>query len=178
MSSRIFVGESLCRDEEWLELILKYGMASAHAAEQLRVLPSILRPIMARILPSCSELRFQVNQAERYVARQLAARENSPAATEYNDAIAGFKEVAQGKPYNPGASQLMLSIVAIMTTADLVTGAMTDLLEHPELIKPLREEIIETIGTQGLSKNSVGNLWLVDSVLKESQRLKPVQIGK
>lgn len=178
MSSRIFVGEALCRDEEWLDLILKYGMASAHAAEQVRVMPSILRPIMVRILPSCSELRSQVNQAERYVARQLAARESSPAATEYNDAIAGFKEVAQGKPYNPGASQLMLSIVAIMTTAELVTGAMTDLLEHPELIEPLREEVIETIGTQGLSKNSVGNLSLVDSVLKESQRLKPVQIGK
>lgn len=178
MSSRIFVGEALCRDEEWLDVILKYGMASAHAAEQLRVLPSILRPIMVRILPSRSELRSQVSQAEKYVARQLVARENSPAVTEFNDAIAGFKEVAQGKSYNPGASQLMLSVVAIMTTADLVTGAMTDLLEHPELIEPLRKEIIGTIGTQGLNKNSVGNLFLVDSVLKESQRLKPVQVGK
>ncbi|ETS76915.1 hypothetical protein PFICI_10789 [Pestalotiopsis fici W106-1] len=119
MSSRIFVGESLCRDQEWLDLVVKYGFASAHAAEQLRVLPRIIRPLMARVLPSCIELQAQVDQAEKYVARVLAEREGSSPGVQYMDAIAGFKEIAQNKPYPAGASQLMLSIVAIMTTADL-----------------------------------------------------------
>lgn len=178
MSSRIFVGDTLCRDQEWLDLVVKYGFASAHAAEQLRVLPSALRPFAVRLLPSCVELRAQVDQAEKYVARVLAARESSSSGVQYMDAIAGFKEIAKSKPYNAGASQLMLSVVAIMTTADLVTGVMTDLLEHPDMIEPLRNEISSVIGTEGLNKTSLSKLELVDSVLKESQRLKPAQIGK
>ncbi|KAF3023107.1 hypothetical protein E8E14_013516 [Neopestalotiopsis sp. 37M] len=177
MSSRIFVGDTLCRDQEWLDLVVKYGFASAHAAEQLRVLPSALRPFAVRLLPSCVELRAQVDQAEKYVARVLAARESSSSGVQYMDAIAGFKEIAKSKSYDAGASQLMLSVVAIMTTADLVTGVMTDLLEHPDMIEPLRNEISAVIGTEGLNKASLSKLELVDSVLKESQRLKPAQIA-
>lgn len=42
----------------------------------------------------------------------------------------------------------------------------------------MREEIIRVITEHGWRKTSLYNLKLMDSVLKESQRLKPVLSGK
>ncbi|KAJ0340184.1 hypothetical protein COL922a_003616 [Colletotrichum nupharicola] len=50
---------------------------------------------------------------------------------------------------------------------------MVDLAQHPELFQPLREELVRVLGTEGLKKSALNNLKLMDSVLKESQRLKP-----
>ncbi|KAI8239423.1 Cytochrome P450 monooxygenase eqxH [Colletotrichum sp. SAR 10_99] len=50
---------------------------------------------------------------------------------------------------------------------------MMDLAQHPELFQPLREELVRVLGTEGLKKSALNNLKLMDSVLKESQRLKP-----
>ncbi|KAJ0275931.1 hypothetical protein Brms1b_011792 [Colletotrichum noveboracense] len=50
---------------------------------------------------------------------------------------------------------------------------MVDLAQHPELFQPLREELARVLGTEGLKKSALNNLKLMDSVIKESQRLKP-----
>lgn len=55
---------------------------------------------------------------------------------------------------------------------------MTQLARHPEVVKPLREEVIEVLRRDGLKKTALYNLKLMDSVIKECQRIKPVTIGK
>ncbi|XP_044717952.1 cytochrome p450 domain-containing protein [Hirsutella rhossiliensis] len=49
--------------------------------------------------------------------------------------------------------------------------------DHPELIEPLREEIIAVLSQSGWSKRSLYSLKLMDSVLKESQRMKPISVA-
>lgn len=63
-----------------------------------------------------------------------------------------------------------------------------DLLGHPEYIQPLREEIQQVIAEDGyqqdetgknyLSKTSLNKLKKLDSFIKESQRLSPLNFGK
>lgn len=55
---------------------------------------------------------------------------------------------------------------------------MTQIARHPEIFKPLRDEVVEVLSRDGLKKVALYNLKLMDSVIKECQRLKPVTIGK
>lgn len=103
--------------------------------------------------------------------RALKAAGQSP---EYIDAIEWFEQVAKGRKYDPVHVQLTLSFVAIHTTADMITQLMFDLAQNPEYIQPLREEVIDVLGKLGWKKTSLYNLKLLDSVLKESQRLRPI----
>jgi cytochrome P450 monooxygenase-1 len=112
------------------------------------------------------------------VLQERAALEARGEAPEYIDAIEWFKQVANGRKYDPVHVQLSLSFVAIHTTADMVTQLMFDLAQHPELIQPLREEIVTVLGSHGWKKTSLYNMKLLDSVLKEVQRLRPINESK
>lgn len=74
--------------------------------------------------------------------------------------------------------RIALSLFAIHTTSDLMSEIMTQLARHPEVIEPLRKEVIEVLSRDGLKKIALYNLKLMDSVIKECQRIKPVTIGK
>lgn len=54
---------------------------------------------------------------------------------------------------------------------------MTQLARHPDMFQPLRDEIVEVLGRDGLKKTALYNLKLMDSFIKECQRLKPIIIG-
>ncbi|GKT94041.1 cytochrome P450 [Colletotrichum tofieldiae] len=54
---------------------------------------------------------------------------------------------------------------------------MLDLASHPELFQPLRQELVRVLGAEGLKKTALYNLKLMDSVIKESQRMKPVLLS-
>ena len=51
--------------------------------------------------------------------------------------------------------------------------AIINICERPELVKQLREEIITVIGEHGWRNASLHKLELMDSYLKEIQRLHP-----
>ncbi|KAK1462967.1 p450 monooxygenase [Colletotrichum cuscutae] len=179
MSSRIFVGKRLGRNEKWLSTIVGYVELSVHAMQNLRFWPKFLRGIVVYFLPGPTKLRTYIRDAETQVFAEIKHRQQEgDSVEEYNDAIEWFKEMAKGQKSNPAVAQLILAGVAIHTTADLVTQTLYDILQHPELMQPLREEAIQVIGEGGWKKTSLYNMKLMDSVLKESQRLKPNQIGK
>lgn len=65
---------------------------------------------------------------------------------------------------------------------------LLDLLGHPEYVKPLREEIEEVIAEDGWQTDEIGQRYLpkpslsklkkLDSFIKESQRMNPLNFGK
>lgn len=105
----------------------------------------------------------------------------------HNDAISWLERAADGKPYDHVSAQLLLSIASIHTTTDLVSQAMIDLAGNPSILPDLREEIEvslpsaanpnSTSAAQKQNKSFLSNLPLLDSALKETQRLKPISIG-
>ncbi|KAF6827222.1 cytochrome p450 monooxygenase, partial [Colletotrichum musicola] len=177
MSGRIFVGERLGHNKQWLQTVIDYVELSLVAMQSMRMWPEVLRSIVVWFLPGPTRLRAYVRDAERLISAELKMRKEESYSAEYEDAIEWFAEVAKGEKYNPAVCQLILGSVAVHTTADLITQTVYDILQHPELIEPLREEVIRVIGEGGWKKTSLHNLKLMDSVLKESQRLKPAQIG-
>ncbi|GLA86353.1 hypothetical protein AtubIFM56815_010614 [Aspergillus tubingensis] len=85
-----------------------------------------------------------------------------------------FEKAAKGRPYDPVGAQLILSVGAIHTTSDLTCQTMTHLAQNPEIVEPLRKEIVDTLQQHGWKKVALYNMKLLDSVIRESQRLKPV----
>lgn len=139
-------------------------------------------------LPPCRKLRSQVAEARRIIVRVIEARRAAKAAAraegqpdpEYNDAIAWFEQEEKGRDsrYDPVVAQLILSQAAIETTTDLLTQTILDIAQHQEIVEPLRQEITQVIREGGWKKSSLYDMKLVDSVLRESQRLKPLAMSK
>lgn len=65
------------------------------------------------------------------------------------------------------------------TLTDMLTQVLSDLCGRPELVEELRQEVMDvTLGQNGWRTQDLHRLRLMDSVLKESQRLKPFEIGE
>lgn len=159
------------------------------AADQLRMWSPLLRPIMNWFLPRCKLLRSQIKEAyntiepviEKRKAHKAAASKSNGEngdATKFEDAIEWFEALSKGRVYDPVGCQLGLSLAAIHTTTDLITQTIFDLLKHPEYNEALRAEIHEVITAEGWTKTALYKMKLLDSVIKETQRLKPVSFGK
>lgn len=155
------------------------------AAEKLRLWPSLLHPVVHWFLPECQRARAHVREARRVITPLLEKRRQEQASArgkdgeplQYNDAIEWLEQTAAGRYYDPVNAQLVLSLAAIHTTTDLVSQVLTDLAQHPELIEPLRQEATAVLAANGWTKASLYNMKLLDSVIKESQRLKPIGIA-
>lgn len=89
-----------------------------------------------------------------------------------------FEREAQGKEYDPTVAQLTLSFAAIHTTTELVSQVMTDISRNPEILTEVRREMVQVLRESGWKKTSLYNMKLLDSVIKESLRLKPTSIGR
>ncbi|KPM34791.1 hypothetical protein AK830_g11779 [Neonectria ditissima] len=162
LSSRVFLGEILCRNEDWLAITKSYTVNTTAAGDLLRQYPKWLRPFVLDPL-------LQKRKEER----DLALATGKPEPT-YNDTIQWLVEESRGSPYDPVAAQLGFSVVAIHTTSDLTTETMLRLAERPELINDIIQEIEEVLKVEGWTKTALYSMKLLDSVIKEAQRLKPL----
>ncbi|KAK5637615.1 hypothetical protein RRF57_013330 [Xylaria bambusicola] len=184
LSSRVFLGEKLCRNPEWLDVTSQYPPTAMNAAFKLRLYPKLLQPLVNWFLPECQLLRRQQARArsmivpvieERKAEKRRALEAGLPVPT-YDDAIDWAEEEAKQFTYEPAHFQLAMSTAAIHTSSDLLSQTLLEILAHPELIQPLRNEIIEVLRIHGWTKSGLYNLKLMDSIMKETQRLKPIQM--
>jgi cytochrome P450 len=103
---------------------------------------------------------------------------NSPCSQLPDDSIEWFRKASKGRVYDDTDIQLGLSIAAIHTTSDLVGQAILNLGAYPEMVEPLRKEAIEVLQKNGWRKVALTELHLLDSFLKETQRVKPIAMGE
>ncbi|KAF4880297.1 Cytochrome P450 monooygenase 1 [Colletotrichum siamense] len=183
LSSRVFLGPEICRNEEWLNITVMYVVDSFIAAERLRMVPKPLRRIVHWFLPECQRVRSHVAQTRSIIQpvidarareKRVAAQEGRPIPT-YDDAIQWGEEESARSKYDPAIYQLAMAGAAIHTTTDLMTQLILNILPRPELLAALRSEMIDVLGKEGWAKTSLYNLKLMDSVMKETQRMKPIQ---
>lgn len=183
LSAKVFLGDEAVRNQEWLDITIDYTVNLCLAQRQLRHFRGWSRYLVHWFLPRCIKLRKQFNRAKTIIAPILAQRMEAIALAEKgvgkmpNDATAWIHEVAQGKSYDPVGVQLGLSIVALHTTSDLLTHILTDLCKHPEYIELMRDEVRQVLSEHGWQKTSLYRMKLVDSVMKESQRVVPASMG-
>ncbi|KAJ0414742.1 cytochrome P450 [Aspergillus carlsbadensis] len=178
LTARIFIGEELCRDRAWIDNAISY---TAHRTAAMKELHAYGRFITLAhwFLPSCRALRACVRAGRPFVERVLRARRaaggkvggnNSADALSWIDGVAG----ESGARYDATLTQLRLAYAAVHTTSDMMTKVIASLCEHAELVAPLREEIVAVVKENGWSEAALAKMILVDSVLKETQRLEPL----
>ena len=186
VSSRAFLGPEICRNPAWLDLTADYAEQAFLVARSLRLWPRVLRPLVAMFYPGVRRLRTQIHEARdilepvlekrRGAETELAREGKAPRPS--TDTLDWLQECAKGRPFDPAVLQLTLSFVAIETTSEMLCNTIYDIVvERPDIIPALREEIITVIQTHGWQKSSMHRLQLLDSVLKESQRWKPTSLG-
>ncbi|KAL8337645.1 hypothetical protein RB598_006509 [Gaeumannomyces tritici] len=181
LSSRVFLGPELCRDAAWLDITANYTKVEIQAFVALGFFPYLLRPIIAFFDPTCRAVAREKARAVLIVEGELERRRKEKqecaaqgvAPPTYNDAIEWAEMEAGSPPVNPTDFQLTLSFAAIHTTTDLISQTMLMLAMTPGSIEALREEAVEVLASGGWTKNSLYHLKLMDSALKEAQRVRP-----
>ncbi|KAJ5350884.1 hypothetical protein N7541_008611 [Penicillium brevicompactum] len=187
VSSLVFVGETICHDDEWIDVSVNYAIDAFGAMRDLRTWPSVLRPIVHWFLPSAQKLRSHLSKANTIINKEIQRRaliregkipaEDPPHKT---DALDWFRETAEAQQnfgFDQARSQVGLALAAIHTTSNLLTNIMYDLAAYPEYFQPLREEICAVAAEDGvLKKTSLLKLKLMDSIMKESQRTHPLSM--
>ncbi|KAH8745355.1 cytochrome P450 monooxygenase-like protein [Diaporthe sp. PMI_573] len=181
LSSRVFLGDELCRNDDWLRITKDYTIISFKAAMKLQLVPRPLRILLHWFVPECRLARQSLAESsalispvvEKRRADKRKAADEGAKPPEYNDAIEWAEMECKGRAYDEAVFQLSLSFAAIHTTTDLLAQTMMFLANEPELIKPLRDEIIQVLKAEGWKKTALYNMKLVDSAFKETQRMKP-----
>ncbi|KAL8400955.1 hypothetical protein RB594_001108 [Gaeumannomyces avenae] len=181
LSSRVFLGPELCRDAAWLDITMNFTKVEMRAYVSLGFFPYLLRPIIAFFDPTCRAIVRERARATLIIEGELERRRKEEqecaakgvAPPTYNDAITWCESEARGRPINPTDFQLNLSFAAIHTTTDLLSKTMLALAMNPGSIEALREEAVKVLASGGWTKNSLYHLKLMDSTLKEAQRLMP-----
>ncbi|KAJ5627427.1 hypothetical protein N7528_004854 [Penicillium herquei] len=187
ISTLAFLGEGVCRNEDWINVAVNYTIDAFNGARELREWPTILRPLVHHFLSSMRKVRngFSIAQGivkqeveKRHMIRDGTLLPDGPPRT-HADALDWFEEISKTSnlPFDMTRGQVGLSLAAIHTTSNLLTNIMYDLAAYPEYIQPLRDEIAAMIAEDGiLKKSSLLKLKLMDSVMKESQRMHPVSL--
>ncbi|QGI82462.1 hypothetical protein CEK25_009191 [Fusarium fujikuroi] len=188
ISSRIYLGDQLCRNEAWLKITKTYTTNFYTASTNLRMFPRSIRPLAHWFLPECRKLRQERKDAigiitplieRRRELRRAAIAAGQPLPV-FHDAIDWSEQEAEaagtGASFDPVIFQLTLSLLAIHTTYDLLQQTMIDLGRHPEYIEPLRQEVVQLLREEGWKKTTLFKMKLLDSAIKESQRMKPGSI--
>ncbi|GIZ49122.1 hypothetical protein CKM354_001216100 [Cercospora kikuchii] len=181
LSSRIFLGAELCRNQEWLDITKSYTVNSFAAALRMKLVPQFLVVPYSWLSSDCKRVRQNLKDAEHVITPYIERRRSLKAAAEstgtplpeFDDAIEWAEQESKGVPYSPSIMQLLLSFAAIHTTSDLLTQTMLRLANKPESITLLRKEIVDVIRSEGLGKSALFHMKLLDSALKEAQRIKP-----
>lgn len=178
VSSRVFVGEELCTNEEWLNYSVQYAVQAFAASDALRKWPFWLRPFVHRFLPECQKLRHDLACVRKIITpvvnkrreENRQSRDAGGARSKVADTIGWMDEAAKGKKYDIATAQLGLALAAIHTTTELVSSIIGDLCANPQWFEPLREEMVSCVKQHGWTKKALLEMKFTDSLMKESQR--------
>lgn len=177
-ASSVFVGPEKAGDREWLDLVQDYVMAYFSGVSELHRYPKWSRWIVHWFLPNAIACRKYVSRARTMMREVLEKRRQEVEKAElegadpprYNDALT-WVQASSGGRAEPGDVQLSLAMAALFTTSEAFRQVLIDVARYPGLVDELRNEVSKQISEHGISIAATSNMVLLDSVMKESQRL-------
>ncbi|PKY01598.1 cytochrome P450 [Aspergillus campestris IBT 28561] len=178
-TARMFVGPDLCRDPEWLSTVSGYTGDIGAVVSDLRKHYKFLHPIIAPRLESYKQLQRRFGKICEILLPIFEQRRKTD-SMEHADMIQWLIDTAKGPDTDStrlAKRMPFLNMAAIHSTAHTTVNVILDLCQHPEYIQPIREEIVEAIKAHGIIKAStLASLKKLDSFMKESQRLSPMDL--
>ncbi|KAF8330123.1 cytochrome P450 [Amanita rubescens] len=183
-SNRMLVGLPLCRDPDYLELNKQFAVDFIESTAILRMLPHLLKPIVAPFLNAAKGLKRGLKHIGPLVKERegLEARYGKDWQDRPNDILTWLVEISKGEEWTAReitSCILLINFAAIHTTTlarkpTTVTHSIYDLAAHPEYLQPLRQEIKAAIEEEGWSKAAVSKMTKLDSFIKETMRIAPI----
>ncbi|MCJ1351256.1 MAG: hypothetical protein MMC33_001240 [Icmadophila ericetorum] len=181
LTAKLFVGDTLCRNPEWVKLNLDLVEDIFRTTLVMRHFPTFMHPFLGAILPSRYGLERKFQGIHSYLVplinerRRLAAA--NPEYVQATDVLAWMDELAEGYEKSPSwlATRYIWTLIgSLHSVSELVMNSIYDLCEHPEYFAPLRQEIEDVLqGGTRWGKTSAQSLLKMDSFIKEVQRHHP-----
>nr|GAT45049.1 predicted protein [Mycena chlorophos] len=178
ISNRLFVGLPLCRNQEYLDNNVKYTIGVFSSAKAIGKLPPFLRPILG---PWMTTKNQSFDVAMRLLGPLVAdrIRKDDELGPEWlgrpNDMISWLLDIADES--NRTVEGIVLRILsvnmaAIHTSSMAFTHMLYSLATFPpsEYFLPMRAEAERVVASSGWTKAALGEMHLIDSFLRESQR--------
>ncbi|GIZ36594.1 hypothetical protein CKM354_000006400 [Cercospora kikuchii] len=185
LSTLLFLGQEACRNRAWIDIVRSYTSNAFRASGRLRACPPLLRTLAHRFWFAESKIvRAQCADAEATIRPLIKERQRLIDAGEYEtskvgDSLGWLLQSSQryGQEIDAVGAQMLLTLGAVHNTTETMHAAVLDLCKHPHVVQPLREELVKVLGEEKTwSKNVFAKLTLMDSFLKESQRMMPNNI--
>ncbi|KAI5364932.1 Putative cytochrome P450 [Septoria linicola] len=182
ISGRVLVGKELCRNEDWIRLSMEFSTHAFGAARTLRSgnkwpwsmrWASYTEPAVKAII----ERRREAEALMKPICEERLRRAADPSWKKPEDATQWLLDSHSRSGESADEvvkSQLRLTMAAIHNTTMSITNDLFDLIEHPEYIDVLRQEV-DTVVTEerGWTKQALTKMRKMDSFMKESQRMNP-----
>lgn len=171
--SRALVGYPMCRNETWLSTAMGYTINAFTISRTLRNQYNFLRPIVYMFLAARREIYRLLATANELLLPLLEERATTGGKI---DILQWLTDGAVGRdkddPTRLAHKALFIGLAAINASNMGVVNAIFDLCAMPEYLESLREEI-ERCTTQagGWNLSAINNMEMLDSFLKESQRI-------
>ncbi|PKY00091.1 putative cytochrome P450 [Aspergillus campestris IBT 28561] len=176
VSSRMFGGTTLSRNEEWVQSSIDFATDGFIGAQALKKYPEWFKPIAARFIPAIQNIKKHYENAEKAAIPLLEERARTGATAP--DLLSWMDDDAKGTEKDReflAGILLKVSFAAIHTSAAVPTQLLYDLCAMPEYIEPLRQEIADNTDPNGIiPRQGFQNLSKMDSIMKESQRFNPL----
>ncbi|ORY70473.1 ent-kaurene oxidase [Pseudomassariella vexata] len=181
VSGHIFLGPELCRSPDYLRSAVDYTVYIATAANLLKSWPSWMRGIIFLIRPEFRRLRQLRRDMKLFLKPLIEERRTKIRNGEQlsDDMLSWMLVKTEAKGMRDLTHltnmQLLLTMAAIHTTTFTAARILYDLAAHPETVKDLRHEIRTVLDQNDgvMTTKALFDLKLMDSVMRESQRLNP-----
>lgn len=186
MTAEVRSGKGLAQRPEWHRLSVDFTTHTFKAAAILNKWPRLLRPYVHWFLPCFQQVRKDIKEARQIYETELGPRKEKERAAVtqgevppvYEDMIYWLDEHSKGAPFDAVMAQLMMAQAMIHGTADLITQSLFNIITRPGLLEELRAEVVSVLGSNGVTTDSLSHLHFLDSVVKETLRVKPLFLGK
>ncbi|KAJ5933880.1 Cytochrome P450 [Penicillium verhagenii] len=155
------VGERLARDEEYLKAIKDHILGMIMTTRVQFLIPDCLKRYFGGFI---SRLATMCTHWNMHSSRKILLRHFDTRAAEYKADMS--RDMVNGEKANRENSE-----------QPALYGAVAELAQRPEYIPALREEIEAAISNLGMTVASCDKMVLLDSFLKECQRMHPPAAG-
>lgn len=179
LTARTWVGRDLARNDEWHKANTETTANIFTLAIALKVLPAFLQPMLAPLLPMKRKLSRGLARVQSLLIPLIEERMRLGEGDEKpEDMIQWMLDAAESEEERDTVNLATRYVYAVIGSLFTVSAALVDcvydLVAHPEHLAPLREEVERVLKEDGgWQKGTAAKLELMDSFMRESQRVNP-----
>ncbi|KAJ3530947.1 hypothetical protein NM208_g7714 [Fusarium decemcellulare] len=185
ISSLVLVGAELCGDDEWIGQSVQTTINVMAASQSVRAKYHPWTRWLARYFDEPTKVviknrRRAIELFGPILDARKAAMGSHPRGekSKYNDGVQWLLEEyrGQGKVLTAeklAQDELFLTIASTHSTSVTLLSTLFDLMDHPESLEEIRDEVSRM---EGVDRQALNELRLLDSFMKESQRLHSLSL--